>query len=144
MTLEVTVVSAEGVFTGWLRRRPLDRRAFAAVNTDSSSTRTGFNDEDVGRDADGYPCWGEAVCVTVPERTRTIDVEIYRQRGDGQYGHVAAALVPVADFSGGPPGHLHCLSYRMFDTGVMIHNRNGIVNITVKRLDGRATETVAL
>ncbi|XP_037441685.1 BON1-associated protein 2-like [Triticum dicoccoides] len=141
MTLEVTVLSAEKVVTGWLWRRPLDRDAFAAVNTDSSSARTGFNDED--GDCNGYPYWGEAVRVTVPKQSRTIDVEIYRQRGDGRQEFVAAALVPVADFRAGPPGHLHCLSYRLFDTGLMMKTRNGIVNITVKRLDGAQASATA-
>ncbi|XP_040244433.1 LOW QUALITY PROTEIN: BON1-associated protein 2 [Aegilops tauschii subsp. strangulata] len=140
MTLEVTVLSGEGLH-GVALAPPLHRDAFAAVNTDSSAARTGFNDED--GDCNGYPYWGEAVRVTVPEQSRTIDVEIYGQRGDGRQEFVAAALVPVADFRAGPPGHLHCLSYRLFDTGFMLKTRNGIVNITVKRLDGAQASATA-
>jgi hypothetical protein len=51
--------------------------------------------------------------VTVSDRATAIDVEIYRRKSDGRAESVAATRVPVADFSVGPPGHLHCLSYRL-------------------------------
>ncbi|XP_044948400.1 BON1-associated protein 1-like [Hordeum vulgare subsp. vulgare] len=131
MTLEVTVVSAEEVVFGDRWRRPLDHGAHAVVRTGSSEARTGVNDEK--GHCNGYPYWGEAVRVTVSTHAKAIDVEIHRRQEP-----VAAASVPVADFSVGPPGHLHCLSYRLFDTRSGISSRNGIVNITVKRLDGAA------
>ncbi|XBH71515.1 uncharacterized protein [Aegilops tauschii subsp. strangulata] len=142
-TLEVTVLSAEEVVLRELLRCPLDRGAYAVVHverpdgglyTDKPAPRTGINDED--GDCNGYPYWGEAVRVTLPAGVPVIHVVICRQSGDGSTDSVAAARVPVADFSVGPPGHLHCLSYRLLDTGSVTKRRNGIVNITVKRLDG--------
>ncbi|GJM99314.1 hypothetical protein PR202_ga16404 [Eleusine coracana subsp. coracana] len=81
--------------------------------------------------------------VVLPAGARAIDVEICRSsgKGGGARGEsVAAARVPVEDFSVGPPGYLHCLSYRLHDTGGM-RGRNGIVNITVKRIgdEGKAS-----
>ncbi|XP_037441684.1 BON1-associated protein 2-like, partial [Triticum dicoccoides] len=137
-TLEVTVLSAEEVVLKELLRRPLDRGAYAVVHmerpdgtlyTDKPTPRTGINDED--GDCNGYPYWGEAVRVTLPAGVPAIHVVICRWTDS-----VAAARVPVADFSVGPPGHLHCLSYRLLDTESVTKRRNGIVNITVKRLDG--------
>ncbi|XP_003576757.1 BON1-associated protein 2 [Brachypodium distachyon] len=139
-TVEVTVVSAEEVVlggSGALRRRPLSGGAYAAVHTMSSAARTRVDDED-GGDCNGYPYWGEAVRVKVPAWSSAIDVEICRTRGDGRVESVASARVPVADFGVGPPGHLHCLSYRLFDSGSRMTSRNGVVNIRVKRLDGCA------
>jgi hypothetical protein len=133
-SLEVTVVSGESVR---LRSgRALGRGAYAVVQTGSSSAVT-----HVDKDADcgGYPYWDEAVRVELPAGARGIDVEICRSSSGGGRGEsVAAVRVPVADFSVGPPGHLHCLSYRLHDTGAM-RGRNGIVNITVKRLGGKAS-----
>uniref|UniRef100_A0ACD5XUS3 Uncharacterized protein n=1 Tax=Avena sativa TaxID=4498 RepID=A0ACD5XUS3_AVESA len=136
-SLEVTVLSAEEVVLGGTaRRKPLDRRAYAVVHTDMSTETTRVNDE--GRHCNGYPYWGEMVGVTVSERAPSIDVEIRRRRSDGREESVAAARVPVADFSCCPPGYLHCLSYRLFDSGSPIQTRNGIVNIRVKRMNGAA------
>jgi hypothetical protein len=134
-TLEVTVMSAEEVVLGGTaRRKPLDRGAYAVVHTDTAAARTSANDED--GNCNGYPYWGEALSVTVSDRAAAIDVEIYRRRSDGRAESVASSRVPVADFSVGPPGHLHCLSYRLFDSGSRMKTRNGIVNIRVKRLNG--------
>uniref|UniRef100_A0ACD5Y2Z7 Uncharacterized protein n=1 Tax=Avena sativa TaxID=4498 RepID=A0ACD5Y2Z7_AVESA len=137
-TLEVTVLSAEEVVLGGTaRRKPLDRGAYAVVHTDTDTpARTRDNDE--GRHCNGYPYWGETVRVTVSERAAAIEVEIKRRRSDGSEESVAAARVPVADFSCCPPGYLHCLSYRLFDSGYKMQTRNGIVNIRVKRLNGAA------
>jgi hypothetical protein len=128
-SLEVTVVSGESV---QLRS---GRGAYAVVQTGSSSAVT-----HVDRDADcgGYPYWDEALRVELPTGARWIDVEICRSSSGGGRGEsVAAVRVPVADFSVGPLGYLHCLSYRLHDTGAK-RGRNGIVNITVKRLGGKA------
>ncbi|KAM3259104.1 hypothetical protein ACQJBY_050726 [Aegilops geniculata] len=130
-TVEVTVLSAEEVVIGDRWRRPLDRGAHAEVRVGDLKASTGVNSEK--GDCNGYPYWGEAVRVTVPGNEKEIDVVICRRRES-----VAKASVPVADFSVGPPGHLHCLSYRLFDAKSSTKSRNGIVNITVKRLDGVA------
>ncbi|KAF7073760.1 hypothetical protein CFC21_078705 [Triticum aestivum] len=130
-TVEVTVLSAEEVVIGDRWRRLLDRGAYAEVRAGKSKASTGINSEK--GDCNGYPYWGEAVRVTVPGHEKAIDVVICRRRES-----VAEASVAVADFSVGPPGHLHCLSYRLFDAKSLTRNRNGIVNITVKRLDGAA------
>ncbi|KAL5201277.1 hypothetical protein ABZP36_035631 [Zizania latifolia] len=132
MTLEVTVVSAEEVLlpTG----RTLGGGAYAVVHTVSAAASTRVSEDG---DCNGYPRWGETVRVDMPAGTRRLDVEICRRRSNGKVESVAAALVPVGDFTVGPPGHLHCLSYRLFDAGSSSRSarRNGIVNITVKRTD---------
>lgn len=134
-SLEVTVVSGESVR---LRSgRKLGRGAYAVVQTASSSAVTHVDEDG---DCGGYPFWDEPVRVELPAGARAIDVEICRSNGNcgggrGRGESVAAARVPVEDFSVGPPGHLHCLSYRLHDTGGM-RGRNGIVNITVKRIGG--------
>ncbi|CAM0952559.1 unnamed protein product [Alopecurus aequalis] len=136
-TLEVTVLSAEDVVLGGTaRRKPLDLGAYAVVHTDTAAARTRENDE--ASNCNGYAYWNEAVRVTVSGRAPAIDLEIYRRRSDGRDESVAAARVPVADFSTCPPGYLHCLSYRLFDSGSRLRTRNGIVNIRVKRLNGAA------
>ena len=128
-TLEVTVMSAEEVIHGGVgRRRPLDRNAYVVVHTDTAAARTRLNDE--GGHCNGYPYWDEAVRVTVSDRAAAIDVEIYRRKSDGRAESVASARVPVEDFSWSPLGHLHCLSYRLFDSGSMMKARNGIVNMS--------------
>ncbi|XP_051184179.1 uncharacterized protein [Lolium perenne] len=135
--LEVTVLSAEEVVLGGtVRRKPLDRGAYVVVHTDTAAARTRANDED--GHCNGYPYWGEALRVTVSDRATAIDVEIYRRKSDGRAESVAATRVPVADFSVGPPGHLHCLSYRLYDSGSRMGTRNGVINIRVKRLSGAA------
>ncbi|OEL19781.1 hypothetical protein BAE44_0019201 [Dichanthelium oligosanthes] len=136
MTLEVTVVSGDGVRVP--SGRPLCHGAYAVVHTASSSAPTRVDDD---ADCHGFPYWAEAVRVALPAGAPALDVEICRARGGGGVGGraepVAAARVPVEDFTVGPPGHLHCLSYRLFDSGCCgVRRRNGIVNITVKRLDG--------
>lgn len=133
-TIEVTVLSGEDV-----RRvpsgRPLCRGAYAVVHTASSSAPTRVDQDP---DCHGYPHWGDAVRVALPAGARWLDVEVCRARAGGQSEPVAAARVPVEDFTVGPPGHLHCLSYRLFHSAGGMQRRNGIVNITVKRLDGGA------
>ena len=136
MALEVTVVSAEGVRVA--SGRPLCRGAYAVVHTASSSAPTRV---DADADCHGFPYWAEAVRVALPAGAPALDVEICRARAGGgrpAAEPVAAARVPVEDFTVGPPGHLHCLSYRLFDSGGRCgaRGRNGIVNITVRRLDG--------
>ncbi|CAN6205268.1 unnamed protein product [Urochloa humidicola] len=133
MTLEVTVVSGEGVRVA--SGRPLCRGAYAVVHTGAASATTRVDDD---ADCHGFPYWSEAVRVAFPAGAPALDVEICRARGGGRPAEpVAAARVPVEDFTVGPPGHLHCLSYRLFDSGCCgVRRRNGIVNITVKRLDG--------
>ncbi|CAM0952557.1 unnamed protein product [Alopecurus aequalis] len=134
-TLEVTVLSAEEVVLGGtVRRKPLDQRAYAVVHTDTEAARTRENDED--GNCNGYPYWNETVRVTVSGRAAAIDVDIYRRRSDGRVESVASARVPVEDFTCCPPGYLHCLSYRLFDSGSRMKTRNGIVNIRVRRLTG--------
>ncbi|PAN13465.1 hypothetical protein PAHAL_2G338700 [Panicum hallii] len=136
MTLEVTVVSAEGVRVA--SGRPLCRGAYVVVHTASSSAPTRA---DADADCHGFPYWAEAVRVALPAGAPALDVEICRTRA-GSGGRpaaepVAAARVPVEDFTVGPPGHLHCLSYRLFDSGRSgVRRRNGIVNLTVRRIDG--------
>ncbi|XP_044952569.1 uncharacterized protein LOC123402695 [Hordeum vulgare subsp. vulgare] len=129
--LEVTVVSAKELAIGEFRRRLLDCPAYAAVHADSSAARTGVSSEKGAYN--GYRYWGEPVIVTVPAECAAIYLEIYCQKHDEP---VAATRVPVGDFNALPPGELHCLSYRLFDTGPAAGSRNGVVNITVKRLDG--------
>ena len=135
MALEVTVVSAEGVRVA--SGRPLCRGAYAVVHTASSSAPTRV---DADADCHGFPYWAEAVRVALPAGAPALDAEICRARAGGgrpAAEPVAAARVPVEDFTVGPPGHLHCLSYRLFDSGRCgVRGRNGIVNITVRRLDG--------
>ncbi|KAJ1290505.1 hypothetical protein BS78_02G249100 [Paspalum vaginatum] len=133
MTLEVTVVSGEGVRVP--SGRPLCHGAYAVVHTASSSAPTRVDDD---ADCHGYPYWDQAVRVALPAGARWLDVEICRARGGGRgrTESVAAARVPVEDFTVGPPGHLHCLSYRLFDSRSGVQRRNGIVNLTVKRIDG--------
>lgn len=131
MTLEVTVVSAEAVRVP--SGRPLCHGAYAVVRTAASAAPTRVDDD---ADCHGFPYWAEAVRVVLPAGAPALDVEICRARGGGRPAEpVAAARVPVEDFTVGPPGHLHCLSYRLFDSGCC-GRRNGIVNITVKSLDG--------
>ncbi|KAK3129653.1 hypothetical protein QOZ80_6BG0482880 [Eleusine coracana subsp. coracana] len=135
-SLEVTVVSGESVR---LRSgRKLGRGAYAVVQTASSSAITHIDEDG---DCGGYPFWDEPVRVELPAGARAIDVEICRSSG-GRGESVAAARVPVEDFSVGPPGYLHCLSYRLHDTGGM-RGRNGIVNITVKRIVGEGKAPAA-
>uniref|UniRef100_A0A0E0EU16 C2 domain-containing protein n=1 Tax=Oryza meridionalis TaxID=40149 RepID=A0A0E0EU16_9ORYZ len=143
MTLEVTVVSAEEVVLP-PTRRPLGRGAYAVVRTAASASSPAAAvctrvDEESGGDCDGYPYWKEALRVALPEGARWLDVEICRRRPNGQVEAVAAASVPVGDFTVGPPGHLHCLSYRLFDASGCRTRRNGIVNITVRRTDAKYT-----
>ncbi|KAG0544548.1 hypothetical protein BDA96_02G285000 [Sorghum bicolor] len=135
MTLEVTIVSGEDVRVP--SGRPLCHGAYAVVHTPSSSAPTRVDQDP---DCHGYPHWGEAVRVALPAGARWLDVEICRAHAGGKSETVAAARVPVEDFTVGPPGHLHCLSYRLFGSAErgMMRRRNGIVNITVKRLDGVA------
>lgn len=133
MSLEVTVVSGEEVRLGG--GRALGGGAYAVVHTASSAARTHIDEDG---DCNGYPYWEEAVQVTMPASSPGLDVEICRTRSSGRVESVAAARVPTEDFTVGPPGHLHCLSYRLFDRSLgPIPHRNGIVNITVKRLDGQ-------
>ncbi|XBH93606.1 hypothetical protein VPH35_084507 [Triticum aestivum] len=133
-TLEVTVLLPEEVVLRELLRRPLDRGAYAVVytekpdgevDTDKPPPRTSVSDR-TGR----WPYWGEALQVSLPTGVPAIHVEICRQRRDGPTKPVAAARAPVADFSVGPPGHLHCLSYGLLDIKSVTNRRNGIVNIT--------------
>ncbi|RCV12602.1 hypothetical protein SEVIR_2G292400v4 [Setaria viridis] len=133
MTLEVTVVSGEAVRVP--SGRPLCHGAYAVVRTATSSAPTRVDGD---ADCHGFPYWAEAVRVALPAGAPALDVEICCARGGGRPAEpVAAARVPVEDFTVGPPGHLHCLSYRLFDSGSCgIRRRNGIVNITVRRLDG--------
>ncbi|CAN6198624.1 unnamed protein product [Urochloa humidicola] len=136
MTLEVTVISGEGVRVP--SGRPLCHSAYAVVHTAAASATTRV-DADADADCHGFPYWSEAVRVAFPAGAPALDVEICRARGGGRPAEpVAAARVPVEDFTVGPPGHLHCLSYRLFDSGCsgQVRRRNGIVNITVKRIDG--------
>jgi hypothetical protein len=135
MTLEVKVVNGEDVRVP--SGRPLCHGAYAVVHTPSSSAPTRVDQDP---DCHGYPYWGEAVRVALPAGARWLDVEICRAHAGGMSEPVAAARVPVEDFTVGPPGHLHCLSYRLFGSAArgMMQRRNGIVNITVKRLDGVA------
>ncbi|CAD6224139.1 unnamed protein product [Miscanthus lutarioriparius] len=137
MTLEVKVVNGEDVRVP--SGRPLCHGAYAVVHTPSSSAPTRVDQDP---DCHGYPYWDEAVRVALPAGARWLDVEICRAHGGGggRSETVAAARVPVEDFTVGPPGHLHCLSYRLFGSAArgMMQRRNGIVNITVKRLDGVA------
>ncbi|KAL6601715.1 hypothetical protein ACP70R_044935 [Stipagrostis hirtigluma subsp. patula] len=131
-TLEVTVVGGEEVrlHSG----RALGGGAFAVVRSHTSSARTRVDEDG---HCNGYPYWGAPVRVALPAGARGLDVEIWRARGGGgREEAVAAAWVPAEDFTVGPPGHLHCLSYRLFDTVVGVRRRNGIVNINVRRLDG--------
>ncbi|XP_062194579.1 uncharacterized protein LOC133897773 [Phragmites australis] len=130
-TLEVTVVSGESILVR--SGRALGCGAYAVVHIASSFARTSV-DEDA--DCNGYPYWAEAVRVALPAGARGLDVEICRSQSGDRVESVAAARVPVEDFTVGQLGHLHCLSYRLFDTGRGLRRRNGIVNITVKRLDG--------
>ncbi|KAF8700954.1 hypothetical protein HU200_033840 [Digitaria exilis] len=131
MTLEVTVVSGEGVRVP--SGRPLCRGAYAVVRTAASAAPTRV---DADADCHGFPYWAEAVRVALPAGCRALDVEICRARAGGRETEtVAAARVPVEDFTVGPPGHLHCLSYRLVGSGCL-PGPNGIVNITVRRLDG--------
>uniref|UniRef100_A0A0E0M3M7 C2 domain-containing protein n=1 Tax=Oryza punctata TaxID=4537 RepID=A0A0E0M3M7_ORYPU len=141
MTLEVTVVSGEEVVLP-PTRRPLGRGAYAVVRTAASSAAEAVSthvDEDSGGDCNGYPYWQEALRVALPAGARGMDVEICRRRSNGQVETVATASVPVGDFTVGPPGHLHCLSYRLFDASGCRTRRNGIVNITVRRTDVKYT-----
>ncbi|CAN6175082.1 unnamed protein product [Urochloa humidicola] len=133
MTLEVTVISGEGVRVS--SGRPLCHGAYAVVHTAAASAPTRV---DADADCHGFPYWSQAVRVAFPAGAPALDVEICRAHGGGRPAEpVAAARVPVEDFTVGPPGHLHCLSYRLFDSGCSgVRRRNGIVNITVKRLDG--------
>ncbi|CAN6218457.1 unnamed protein product [Urochloa humidicola] len=134
MTLEVTVISGEGVRVP--SGRPLCHGAYAVVHTAAASATTRV---DADADCHGFPYWSEAVRLAFPAGAPALDVEICRARGGGRPAEpVAAARVPVEDFTVGPSGHLHCLSYRLFDSGCcgQVRRRNGIVNITVRRLDG--------
>ncbi|CAL5087229.1 unnamed protein product [Urochloa decumbens] len=133
MTLEVTVISGEGVRVA--SGRPLCHGAYAVVHTGAASATTRVDDD---ADCHGFPYWSDAVRVAFPAGAPALDVEICRARGGGRPAEpVAAARVPVEDFTVGPPGHLHCLSYRLFDSGCRgVRRRNGILNISVKRLDG--------
>ncbi|KAF0924351.1 hypothetical protein E2562_010033 [Oryza meyeriana var. granulata] len=138
MALEVTVVSGEEVMlaTGC----PLGAGAYAVVRTASSAVSTHV-DEDSHGDCNGYPYWDEALRVAIPAGTSELFVEICRRRSNGRVETVAAARVPVGDFTVGPPGHLHCLSYRLFDAAGSrpSRRRNGIINITVRRTDVKYT-----
>nr|ABG73463.1 unknown protein [Oryza brachyantha] len=137
MALEVTVVSAEEVVlpTG----RALGGGAYAVVRTASAAACTHVDEDSYG-DCNGYPYWSEAVRVAVPAGAGGLAVEICRRRSNGRVETVAAARVPADDFMVGPPGHLHCLSYRLFDAaGGRSSRRNGIVNITVRRTDVKHT-----
>ncbi|KAL6846729.1 hypothetical protein ACP4OV_024177 [Aristida adscensionis] len=136
MALEVTVVSGEGVVLP--SGRALGGGAYAVVHTPSFAAVTRVDEDG---DCNGYPHWGETVRVSLPAGARGLDVEICRARRGGGGGvrsseSVAAARVPVEDFTVGPPGHLHCLSYRLFDAATGVRRRNGVVNITVRRVDG--------
>ncbi|KAG8057486.1 hypothetical protein GUJ93_ZPchr0002g25504 [Zizania palustris] len=132
MTLEVTVLSAEEVVLP--SGRTLGGGAYAVVHAAAAAASTRVSEDG---DCNGYPLWGETVRVDMPAGTRGLDVEICRRRPNGKAESVAAARVPVGDFTVGPPGHLHCLSYRLSDAGSTTSSarRNGIVNITVKRTD---------
>uniref|UniRef100_A0A0D9XFV5 C2 domain-containing protein n=1 Tax=Leersia perrieri TaxID=77586 RepID=A0A0D9XFV5_9ORYZ len=136
MDLEVTVMSGEEV-TIPTTGRPLGRCAFAVVRTPAVAASTHIDEDSYG-DCNGYPYWKEAVAVSIPAGVSGFGVEICRRRSSGRVETVAAAFVPVGDFTVGPPGHLHCLSYRLFNAGedgCRKRRRNGIVNITVRRTD---------
>ncbi|KAE8801728.1 BON1-associated protein 2-like [Hordeum vulgare] len=132
--LEVTELSAGKVAVGEFFRRMLDRPAYAAVHAENSAVRTGVGSENGAGNGNIY--WDEALRMTAPAGCKAIYLEIYCENLDGRHEPVAATRIPVRDFLVLPPGGLHRLSYRLFDTGPATGNKNGIVNMTVKRLDG--------
>ncbi|OEL23808.1 hypothetical protein BAE44_0015172 [Dichanthelium oligosanthes] len=121
--------------------RPLCHDAYVVVHAASSFAPTRVDDD---ADCHGFTYWAEAVRVVLPAGAPALDVEICRARGGGGDGGraepVAAACIPIEDFTMGPSGHLHCLSYWLIDSGCCrVCCRNGIVNITMKGLDSAPT-----
>lgn len=124
--LEIIIISAEDLRVG-RHGRPVQKDAFVTVRTGPSDAAATAPDRDGG----SCPAWNERLLVGLPSSARSILIEVgcgKRHRGTVP---VAAAAVPVAEFSHGPAGFLHLLSYRLRDGE---GRRNGIVNFSVRRV----------
>ncbi|KAJ3692723.1 hypothetical protein LUZ60_011818 [Juncus effusus] len=135
-TLEVTVISAEDLRQG---RRHLERGAFVTVRCGPSVASTVT---DTGK-SHGYPLWNESLYISAPPSAGLIQVEVGKR--SNQVGsanvHIAAAKIPVSDFSYGPIGYKHFLSYRLRDNE---GRANGIVNLCVRRLGSNGEEAYSV
>ncbi|CAA0842611.1 BON1-associated protein 2 [Striga hermonthica] len=120
MSIEVTVISAEGLQKG--RDRPVKKDAFVVVRSDPFTSRS----TRVDRDGGSYPFWNQKLTMELPENTRFITVEAHA--GNRVIG---VANIPVEDFAGGqlPENYLSFLSYRLRDGR---GGKNGIINVSVK------------
>jgi hypothetical protein len=126
-TLEITVISAEDLRQG---RHHLGRGAFVTIRSGPAAVSTTSDTEDTH----GYPLWNERLHVREPSHGGWIQVDVSKKRhGDPTSNpvHVAGAKVPLSDFSYGPAGYKHFLSYRLRDQE---GRDNGIVNLCVRRL----------
>ncbi|KAJ3690675.1 hypothetical protein LUZ61_019839 [Rhynchospora tenuis] len=127
-TLEVTIISAEDLRQG---RHCVGRGAFVTVRSGQSVASTASGTDDTH----GYPLWNERLHINAPPHGGWIQVDVAKRRhGDATNSvHIAGAKVPMSDFSYGPIGYKHFLSYRLRDQE---GRSNGIVNLCVKRLVG--------
>ncbi|XP_020114732.1 BON1-associated protein 2-like [Ananas comosus] len=126
--LEIIIISAEDLRVG-RHSRPVEKDAFVTVRTGPHDAAATAPDRDGG----SCPTWNERLLVGLPSSARSIRVEVgcRKQHGGTVPVPVAAAAVPVAEFSHGPAGYLHLLSYRLRDGE---GRRNGIVNFSVRRV----------
>ncbi|XP_078174085.1 BON1-associated protein 2-like [Carex rostrata] len=127
-TLEITVISAEDLRQG---RHHLGRGTFVTVRSGPSVVSTTASIED----SHNYPLWNERLHIREPSHGGWIQVDVTkRKHGDASNAvHVAGVKVPLSDFSYGPAGYKHFLSYRLRDQE---GRGNGIVNLCVRRLGG--------
>jgi hypothetical protein len=124
--LEITIISAEDLRRG---QHHLGRGAFVTIRSGLAIVSTTSTD-----DAHGYPLWNERLHIRENSHSGWIQVDVSKRRhGDPTSNpvHVAGVKVPLSDFSYGPVGYEHFLSYRLRDQE---GRGNGIVNLCVRRL----------
>ncbi|XP_078174086.1 BON1-associated protein 2-like [Carex rostrata] len=126
-TLEITVISAEDLRQGC---HHLGQGAFITVRSGPSVVSTTASTEDTRN----YPSWNERLHIREPSHGGWIQVDVSkRKQGDASNAvHIANVKVPLSDFSYGPVGYKHFLSYRLRDQE---GRGNGIVNLCVRRLE---------
>lgn len=123
--LEITIISGENVHVD--RRRPVRKKAFVMVQTDSQMVKSRKIDVHGG----SCPAWNEKLDVQVPMHSRFITVQVQCEVSKSISKTIGQAQIPISDFVGGyfPHNYLHFLSYRLRNAN---GERNGIINISVR------------
>ncbi|GAB4844437.1 hypothetical protein Ancab_037801 [Ancistrocladus abbreviatus] len=128
-TLEITIISAEGLSMG--PNRPVGKNTFVTIQTDPCSQQVETFTK-VDKQGGCFPAWNEKLVITMPMHAKFITLEVNcKATANGRDKLIGAAQVPVSDFVGGltPSNYLHFLSYRLRN----LHGeKNGIINFSVK------------